>query len=137
MSQGYPHDTTSYLGSIDNLIYFCNSGGQEFSTPLVKLISTQRIDPYWHQKVLERYEVVFLEWSLNNLDSINTEVMLINHCRGLVKMTSVTTGASVRSIYESSRQTPTPPQRDQPDQYFSLLHNLFREQIKMLPEDNK
>ena len=50
--------------------------------PLVKLIPVQRIDPSRYQKVLDRYEVGSLEWSLKNPDSIKTEVTLINKCRG-------------------------------------------------------
>ena len=52
--------------------------GKELSTPLFNLIELQHLDPGRHQKVLDRYEVVYLGWSEKDLDNINTDLTLIN-----------------------------------------------------------
>ena len=60
-------------------------GGQDFPTPLVNQISVQHLDPTRYQKVLEGYDVGYLDWYSKYLDAIDTELNLIDHHRGFVK----------------------------------------------------
>ena len=55
---------------IRNLIYRLKLGGKELFTPLVNLIVFRHLEPYYFQKLLDRYEVVYLDCSSNDLYAI-------------------------------------------------------------------
>ena len=76
----------SYLGIIRNLISYLKSGeGEGLSTPQVNLISFRHLEPSHYQKVLDGYEVGYLNWSSKDLVAIEMYLTLINQCRCLVK----------------------------------------------------
>ena len=68
LSQVSSQDTTIYIGMISNLIYRFKYGGQDFSTPLMNLISIQYLDPTCHQRFLDGYEFGSLDWSSKYLN---------------------------------------------------------------------
>ena len=98
----------SYLEIIRNLIYRWNSGGKELFTPLLNLIAFRHLEPHHYQKVLDRYEVVYLDCSSNKLYAIEMYITLIDNLRGIVK-SSAPNGAATSSISDRRRKNPTPP----------------------------
>ena len=100
----------SYLEIIRNLIYRWNSGGKELFTPLLNLIAFRHLEPHHYQKVLDRYEVVYLDCSSNKLYAIEMYITLIDNLRGIIK-SSAPTDAATSSISDRRRKNPTPPPR--------------------------
>ena len=103
---------------------------------LVKFIAFQHLKPYHYQKVLDGYEVIYLDCYSNELDAINMYIMLIDQRRGIVKP-SAPIDAAISSVSNHRRKTPTPPPRGQTKQSFFLFQNIFWELINMLLEDKK
>ena len=82
--QGSTHETTRYLVKIRNLILRCKLGGQKLPPPLINLIAVQHLDPSRYQEVMDGYKVGSIDWSSKNLEAIEMDLNLIDHCRRLV-----------------------------------------------------
>ena len=104
--------------------------------PLVNLILFRHLEPYHYQKVLGVYVFLSLNCSSKYLDAIKIYITLIDQRRVLVKSLAPI-GATISSVSDCRRKTPTPPPRGQTEQSFSLIHNILWELIKMLLEDKK
>ena len=79
--------------------------------------------------MLDGYEVGSIDCYSKDLDSIETELMLIYQHRGLVK-SPAPISAAVSSVSEHIWNTPTPPQRTQMEPALSLSQKLFQKCIK-------
>ena len=90
----------------------------------MNLIAFGYLEPYHYQKVLDGYEVVYLDWSYKDLYAIDMYINLIDKLRGLVKY-SAPTGATISSVSECRRKTTTPPPIVQAEKSFSLIHNIL------------
>ena len=62
------------------------------------MISVQHLETYRYQKVLDVYEVGYIDWSSKDLDAIETYLVLIDQLRGIIKPPYPIV-ASVVSIY--------------------------------------
>ena len=134
--QGSTQETTSYLGAICNLILRCKSARKDSSTPLINLIVINNLKPSRYRKLLDRYDVGYLDCSTKELYTIETELMLIEQHMGLVKPPPPLSAAA-RSVSEHGRPTPTPPQRSTTETSLYLSHKPFQDLIKALSEENK
>ena len=87
---------------------------------MVNLILVKNIYLYSYQKLLDGYKVRLLEWCKNLLDTIKTDLALLDHYRGLVNNPPYTFSVVVRYVTDRRQQTPTPLPRGQQDPYFYL-----------------
>ena len=69
--QGSNQDTTSYLGITQNLILRFNSGGKDFSTTLINMITVQHLDTSLYQKVMDGYKVGSINFFSKDLEAID------------------------------------------------------------------
>ena len=67
----------------------------------------------------------------------DTELSLIDDCRGLTKIPPATARVDVKSIADHIKQPQTPQTRGKEETYFYLSQNLFRESIKTFSKENK
>ena len=104
---------------------------------LVNLITVQHLDPYWYQKVLDRYKIGLLEWSSKDIDDTKMNLTIIDLCRGLVNTTPSPTRSSIISVSEYRQKNPMHPQIVKSYQSFTLPHKLSQERIKAFLEENK
>ena len=118
--------------------YFTLKVGENktYQLTFVSLIAVHHLDPSCYQKVLDGCKVGYLDWYPKELEKIETELILIYHHRGLVKLMAPS-GATVISVSKRSRHTPKTTQRTHTEPAFSLSQKLFRECINTLSEDNK
>ena len=66
--------------------------------PLKNIIVVQHIDPDRYQKLLDGYNVGFLDCFFKELDAIDTGLYLIDQSRGRIKIPSVTYSMDVSSV---------------------------------------
>ena len=72
--------------------------GVRILMPLKNIIVVQHIDPDRYQKLLDGYNVGFLDCFFKELDAIDTGLYLIDQSRGRIKIPSVTYSMDVSSV---------------------------------------
>ena len=120
-------------GKVQNIISCWKSRGQDFWLALVNIIVVQHLEPRRYHNVLDGYEVGSLYWYSKYLETVDTELALIEHLCRLTNNPPAMSITSVSSVYNRRRKTkiPLPRGKEDPPLSFSINISERTSQISM------